>query len=106
MKYLIYILMLLLLMACTDDTPNLTENNPRIHEELMQRRQAYYKRKMNECRAEVIDRATVYVDSLISARISFQFSDSIVFPPKPEKPETKNPIIIEDTVRARPLNLK
>ena len=103
MKYAIPVIIILALSACLESTSDLTEHNPRIKEELMQRRQAYRQRKLNECKAETIERAMVYVDSLIAARISYQFSDSIIFPPKPEKPASMNPIIIEDTARARPV---
>jgi hypothetical protein len=50
-----------------------------------------------------LEKATVYVDSLIAAEISYQLSDSIVFPPKPMKPTSPGPIIIRDTVKAKPV---
>ncbi len=103
MKNIIPIIMIMALCACSESSSDLTEQNPKISQELMQRRQAYRQRKLNECKTETIERAMVYVDSLIAARISYQFSDSIIFPPKPEKPASKNPILIEDFEKAKPI---
>lgn len=104
MRYFFKIVAVLLIFnSCNESNSDLTIQNPRISDELQQRRLAYHKKRFLECRAETIERATVYVDSLISARISYQLSDSIVFPPKPEKPDSYGPIIIVDTVRAKPV---
>jgi hypothetical protein len=43
------------------------------------------------------------VDSLISEQISFRLSDSIIFPEKPLKPEFPGPVIVSDTLIARPI---
>ncbi|HRO08292.1 MAG TPA: hypothetical protein PK611_02805 [Saprospiraceae bacterium] len=95
-------IILIMLSACNNAVTDYSENNPLIKAELDQRRSAYQLKKLKECRAATIDRAKMYVDSLISARISYQLSDSIVFPPKPEKPSFPGPIVIQDTVRSKP----
>ncbi len=90
------------LISCTgDDT--LTESNVRIKEALEKRKAMYKKEIMDNCRRDMLEKATLYVDSLIAAEISYQLSDSIVFPPKPLKPTTPGPIIIRDTVKAKPV---
>lgn len=102
-RLILYIAVILMMSSCFNNDPDLTENNPRIKKELDERRYAYQKRKLNECKKDIFNKATIYVDSVISARISYQLSDSIFFPPKPDKPTSGNPVIIEDTIRAKPL---
>ena len=104
MRYFFKVIAVLFIFSsCSESNSDLTIQNPRISEELQQRHRAYQKKRYLECRAETIEKATLYVDSLISARISYQLSDSIFFPPKPEKPDSYGPIIIVDTVRAKPV---
>lgn len=69
-----------------------------------------WKKKINLCKRDIgklprdiLARAEIYVDSIISAEINFQLSDSIVFPEKPVKPGWPGPIIIPETIRARPI---
>jgi|JI8StandDraft_2_1071088.scaffolds.fasta_scaffold93556_1 hypothetical protein len=90
------------LISCTGDD-NLTESNLRIKDALEKRKAMYKKEIMDNCKRDMLEKATLYVDSLIAAEISYQLSDSIVFPPKPLKPTSPGPIIIRDTVKAKPV---
>lgn len=99
-RLLIFVILILGIFGCYNSDPDLTLNNVKIKKEIEERRQAYQKKKLKECKANIIASATAYVDSILSARISYQLSDSIFFPPKPEKPISGNPVIIQDTSKA------
>jgi hypothetical protein len=98
----VFILWCLILLSCAGE-PNLSESNPKILETLEKRKALYRKEVLENCKRDMMERANLYVDSLIAAEISYQLSDSIVFPPKPLKPGSPGPIIIRDTVKARPV---
>lgn len=70
---------------------------------LQERNQVYINEVMNNCKKELIAKAEAYVDSLISEQISFRLSDSIIFPEKPVKPEFLGPVIVSDTLVAKPV---
>jgi len=86
-----------------DESSGLNINNPRIKDALEKRKSTYAKEILGNCRRDILARAEIYVDSIISAEINFQLSDSIVFPEKPVKPGWPGPIIIPETIRARPI---
>lgn len=98
--YILFLFCALFLISCSGDD-NLTESNQRIKDALEKRKAIYKKEIMNNCKREMMEKASLFVDSLIAAEISYQLSDSIVFPPKPTKPASPGPIIIKDTVKAR-----
>jgi hypothetical protein len=98
----LFLWLILLFISCSG-YDNLTESNPRIKDALEKRKAIYKKQIMDNCKRDMLEKATVYVDSLIAAEISYQLSDSIVFPPKPMKPTSPGPIIIRDTVKAKPV---
>ncbi len=103
MKYLTYILALIILTSCQDETANLTIQNTKIRAALDKRKEDYKKQILSRCTTEAILKAEEYVDSLISEEISFRLSDSIIFPDKPMKPYSPGKITISDTIRARPI---
>jgi hypothetical protein len=98
----LFITSMIVLFSCAGED-NLTESNLRIKEALEKRKTMYRKEIMENCKRDMVEKATLFVDSLISAEISYQLSDSIVFPPKPIKPASPGPIIIRDTVKAQPV---
>lgn len=93
---------MIVLFSCAGED-NLTISNLRIKEALEKRKTMYRSEVMQNCKRDMVEKATLYVDSLIAAEISYQLSDSIVFPPKPIKPASPGPIIIKDTVKAQPV---
>ncbi|MGB4958373.1 MAG: hypothetical protein WBO36_02795, partial [Saprospiraceae bacterium] len=58
---------------------------------------------LGTCFDDILRRADAHVDSLITAEINYQLSDSIVFPPKPIKPDWPGKIIVPDSITARPI---
>ena len=88
--------------ACSEDAEyNL--NNPRIKEAINKKRAVYANEILTNCKNEVLNRASQYVDSIIAAEMYFQLSDSIVFPDKPIKPQSLGKIIVPDTIVAKPI---
>jgi hypothetical protein len=92
-----------ILFSCINSNQDLTISNPKIAKALEKRQQEYKNDILTNCHREIYERAKNHVDSLIAAEINFQLSDSIVFPPKPVKPDWIGPIIISDTIRAKPI---
>lgn len=91
------------LFSCLGSDPDLSETNPRIKKELEYRRHNYRIDKFELCAQQAMDMAIIYIDSIIANQISFQLSDSIVFPPKPEKPPFEGPIVIKDSIDVKPI---
>ena len=58
---------------------------------------------LDNCHRDILAKAEIYVDSIITAEINFQLSDSIVFPEKPLKPGWPGPIFVPETIRAKPI---
>lgn len=101
---LLFSIFLVTLYSCSDvDTKDLNINNPKIRSALEKRKSEYAAEILENCRRDILAKAEIYVDSLISAEINFQLSDSIVFPEKPVKPEWPGPIIVPETIRAKPI---
>ena len=94
---------LCLFLSCTEVIPDLTIENPKIKSLYQLKNEDYKKEFISRCRIDLMVNAETYVDSLISAEISFQLSDSIVFPLKPLKPASQGKIIVSDTNIARPI---
>jgi len=103
MKHFLYILTLIILTSCQDQTGNLTIQNIKIKAALDKRKEEYKNQILSRCTTEAILKAEEYVDSLISEEISYRLSDSIIFPDKPLKPYSPGKISITDTIRARPI---
>lgn len=99
-----YLLSLIAVFSCSDmDSNDLNINNPKIKQALEKRKAEYAKEILDNCHRDIMAKAEIYVDSLISAEINFQLSDSIVFPEKPLKPGWPGPIIVSETIRAKPI---
>ncbi|MCO6464614.1 MAG: hypothetical protein J5I52_10760 [Saprospiraceae bacterium] len=94
---------LILMFSCQWGTTDLTINNPKIKSALEAKEQKFIETSLRDCKAEVLARAVTYVDSLISEQIIYYISDSIVFPPRPERPVWPGPITITDTTKVRPI---
>jgi hypothetical protein len=103
MRITSYVCLVWLIIGCSQNNQDLTLTNPKILDALEKRKLAYKKDIMDNCQRDVYERAKLYVDSLIAAEINFQLSDSIVFPPKPIKPPSPGPIIVPDTIKAKPV---
>ena len=98
------ILSLITVFSCSDvDSNDLNINNPKINQALEKRKAEYAKEILDKCHRDILAKAEIYVDSIISAEINFQLSDSIVFPEKPLKPGWPGPIIVPETIRAKPI---
>lgn len=83
--------------SCTEiEMTELNANNPRIKKALEQRKKDYAGEYMFNCRRDMIEKASSYVDSLISEEINYQLSDSIVFPPRPDRPGWPGPVVLKD----------
>lgn len=100
------LMIVVMLGACTDASVHLSGDSPKIKSAIEARKASLKAEIMENCKLEIIEKAIKYVDSLVAVEIDFQLSDSIVFPPKPIKPASPGPIIIPDTIRARPIFLK
>lgn len=101
---LFYILSMITVFSCSDVNSNeLNINNPKIKQALDKRKAEYAKEILDNCHRDILVKAEIYVDSIISAEINFQLSDSIVFPEKPLKPGWPGPIIVPETIRAKPI---
>ncbi|MFZ1705349.1 MAG: hypothetical protein WAT79_13455 [Saprospiraceae bacterium] len=70
-----------------------------------ERRKEYLKDVLDRCKQDAITRAELYVDSLLSEQIQISLNDSIYFPLKPIKPESKGVIILEPYVKPEPIFL-
>lgn len=103
MKIIFLVLVIALIYGCAQDNQYLSIANPKIVKAIEKRKIEYKKDILANCQREVLEKAKIYVDSLIAAEINFQLSDSIVFPPKPIKPASPGPIIVSDTIKARPV---
>ncbi len=101
-QYIIW--MVLVMWSCSDgDHSGLDLENPRIKSALEKRKATYAQEILENCKREILDKAELYVDSVISAEINFQLSDSIVFPEKPIKPDWPGPIVVSETIKAKPI---
>lgn len=90
-------------ISCMEEKPDLTEQNPRIKQALEQRKSQYISTVLESCKAHLYQEASEYVDSLVASEISFQLSDSIVFPPRPLYPGWPGPVVLKDPFHVSPL---
>jgi len=90
--------------SCTElEETQLNINNPRIRKSLEDRIKDYETEYLINCRRDMVEKAGVYVDSLIAEEINYQLSDSIVFPPKPDRPAWPGVIVLSDNEKAKPI---
>lgn len=92
----------LMILGCTNNN-QLDANHPKVKKILALKKRAYIEDQFQICRRDLLEKASIYVDSLISEEISYQLSDSIVFPPRPERPTWPGKIKLVDTLRAKPI---
>ena len=102
-KFFIIILLYMCGIGCMSSEPDLTMNNPKIKAELELKKAIMREEAFKLCKEKNIIEASYYVDSLISDTISYQLSDTIFFPEKPEKYGEKNTVIINYSFVARPI---
>lgn len=92
-----------IVVSCTEiEVTELNLNNPRIKKALEDRKKEFATEHLFNCRRDMVERAGLYVDSLIAEEINYQLSDSIVFPLKPDRPAWPGPIVLKDEA-ANPL---
>ncbi|MFN8339311.1 MAG: hypothetical protein U0T36_09850 [Saprospiraceae bacterium] len=103
MKHIVWSLVVMAVISCKEDKDAFTIKNEKIRHAVEARKVEYRKEILGICQRDVYEQAKIYVDSLIAAEINFQLSDSIVFPPKPIKPPSPGPIIVPDTIKAKPV---
>jgi hypothetical protein len=103
MKIVFMIFIAMLLGSCQVEEDTYTLENSRIKEALDRRKAAYAEVFMKNCTRDINEQADKYVDSLVTAEISFRVSDEVVFPAKPGKPVFENPDIFQDSLRALPI---
>jgi hypothetical protein len=103
-RIVISVFFISLLAACSqDDATKLNIKNPKIKQALENRKKLYAVEILSNCRKDVLDKASAYVDSMISADLDFRLNDSIIFPERPLRPNWPGDIIVPDTIKARPI---
>ncbi len=93
MKILISGILILSLASC------LTEPKPTdklVQQRIEERKKEYLSSVLERCRIDAEARASLYVDSLLSEQIQISLNEDVYFPVKPEKPVSKNPVIIKE----------
>ncbi|MCF8239006.1 MAG: hypothetical protein K9I85_12665 [Saprospiraceae bacterium] len=101
MNPLILILLTILLLA-TPDQPA-PELAPKVEEAIQDNLEARKTVFWKECRSIAVERASMYVDSLLLAQASWTSEDSLVPPPRPLRPELNEANLDEDTIPLRPI---
>lgn len=92
----------LFLSSCTNDI-DLQADNPKIKAELERKKIEFINEIRANCKIEAVKRAELYVDSMVAADFFMELSGTIPFPEKPIKPAFDGPIVIKDTIKARPI---
>jgi hypothetical protein len=64
---------------------------------------AYYAERMKICKLELLVQAEAYVDSIIVNKIDLNIVKGVQFPQRPIKPEFPKHIILNDTIKAKPI---
>ncbi len=100
MNPLTLILLILLLATPEQTTPGL---EPKVEEAIQANLEARKAIFWKECRAAAVERASMYVDSLLLAQASWTSEDSLVPPPRPLRPELEEANLDEDTIPLRPI---
>jgi hypothetical protein len=104
MKPLFYpSLLLILLTACNGTDETMDIRNPKIREAFENRKTEFINENMTNCKEDILNKAEIYVDSVIAAEIDYRISDSIIFPEKPLRPEWPGDILVPDSIKAKPI---
>ncbi|HRW76131.1 MAG: hypothetical protein R2787_15710 [Saprospiraceae bacterium] len=95
------ILLFIFLLAAPQ--PDADELDPKVEEAVQEairlRREAF----MTQCRIEAVEQASHFVDSLLLAQAPTTSEDSLIPPPRPERPELDPVLLEEDTMPLRPI---
>lgn len=100
MRILLLIFTLSMIWSCSDD--DLQERRQAmIDVEVQKKLDRYEKIILDRCYEKVKKEAEMYVDSIVTAEISF--TDTLYVPHKPSRPQSPDRIILNDSVNASPL---
>lgn len=91
---------LLFLSSCVQEAG---PNDVMVLQRLEEKRQDYLQDVLLRCKAEAELKAALYVDSLLSEQIQISLNDTIFFPPRPDKPESRGPVILPDFIKPEPI---
>ncbi|MBK9256115.1 MAG: hypothetical protein IPM42_11560 [Saprospiraceae bacterium] len=100
-KIVLTLITLTSILSCNVESPG--PDFQKIGNALKLKNESYVSENLTKCKTDMIRKAESFVDSLITENINLQLSDSIFFPEKPLKPIYQGPIIISDTVIAKPI---
>ena len=104
MKPLFYpSLFLILLPACNGTDETMDIRHPKLREAFENRKPAFINEEMTNSKEDILNKAEIYVDSVIAAEIDYRISDSIIFPEKPFRPEWPGDILVPDSIKAKPI---
>ena len=93
----------MLLTSCDGADEIMDVRNPKIKKAFENRKTEFINETMTNCREDILNKAEIYVDSLIAAEIDYRISDSIIFPEKPLRPEWPGDILVPDSIKAKPI---
>lgn len=81
---LLLIGMILMFSACVEEA---TPGDALVLQRLGEKKKDYLNDMLDRCRQDAIQRAEMYVDSLLSEQIQISVNDTVQFPLKPERPD-------------------
>jgi hypothetical protein len=90
---------ILLLASCTEEV-SLDIQNPKIKAALDKKIATYKIEMAAQCRKDIINRASMTADSIVSVDNIMNLAGLSAFPDKPPKPDFPGAIIIKDTIKA------
>lgn len=93
-------LLLLIIVACQQKQPKITRKEL-IEQEVQKKIQLIVTNKNTRCLRESLEEASKIVDSMIIAQAKLS-KDTLLKPPKPEKPLPPTPLTLKDTLKIRP----
>jgi hypothetical protein len=70
---------------------------------LKEKMDVYRERFMEDCRAQILLDAEIYVDSIISIQLNPPGIDTTLAPPKPNRPDRPYDTLILDSIDLRPI---
>lgn len=98
-----HILFLIFYISCGQSADEYNINNPRIKDAFENRKKQFIEENMKNCNDDLLQKAEIYVDSLIAAEIDYRLNDSIIFPEKPVRPDWPGEIVVPDSIKAKPI---
>jgi hypothetical protein len=102
LKFTIFSITILGLSSCVE-TFDLSLANNKIKVGLTKKIEQYSIETKAQCQKDIINKATIYADSVIAADNFMELAGTIPFPQKPIKPFFPGAIIIKDTIKATPI---